>query len=162
MSLIEQIKNLLNRANDDVKNHYESMSGVEYKFGCLKADISNDMKDVGIDSTIDEDFAKYDAEVCQGMYEFAIDQLKIKIAEAKQKGASAAELTRLHVSVWLTTAGVRRHMTVYAYDDRPRTREKPDVQHYGVASYNTKVRAEYMHLDAFTKGEKQIKEALEA
>ena len=128
----------------------------------LSAMLNNGMKDVGIDSTIDEDFAKYDAEVCQGMYEFAVDQLKIKIAEAKQKGASEAEITRLKVSVLLITAGVRRCMTVYAYDDRPRVKEKPDVQHYGVASYNIEIRAEYIKLDAFAKGEKQIKEALEA
>lgn len=166
MSLIEQIKNLFNRANDDVKNHHKSMNGFISRRpieGGLRANISKCMKDVGIDPVIDEDFAKYDYEVRQGMYEFAIDQLKIKIAKAKRrrKGVSESELNALTVRVSLITSRLRRDMIVYACDE--------DWDHnvcYGVAWYTAgKVRGDgglYGCHWKSTEGMDQIKEALDA
>lgn len=166
MSLIEQIKNLLNRANDDFKNHRRSMNVVVRRplGGGFRVNISKCMKDVGIDYPIDEDFDKYDGGVMKGMYAFAIDQLKIKIAKAKQKGVSESELKTLTVKVQLFTSRVKRYMTVYAYDEEPRLQWEPVVVRYGVASYQAEVRGDglYCCLYSNAKGENQIKEALEA
>lgn len=163
MSLIEQIKNILNRANDDFKNHRKPMHGVVRRIsGALRVNISKCMKDVGIDPTVDEYFTAYEDEVRQGMYEFAIDQLKIKIAKAKQKGASESELQMLTVEVQLFTSRVKRYMLLYAYDEEPRLRWI--VPRYGVATYQAEVRSAGLYgcLYSYDEGRKQIKEALEA
>lgn len=171
MSLIEQIKNIFNRAKDDLKNHRRSMNGfiscrpIE---GGLRANISKCMKDVGIDPVIDEDFAKYDYEVRQGMYEFAIDQLKIKIAKAKRrrKGVSESELNALTVRVSLITSRLRRDMILYACDKEPCLWYERPVVRYGVASYRAgPVRGRggsHGCLYGDAEGSKQIKEALKA
>lgn len=166
MSLIEQIKNLLDRAHDDFKNHRRSMNVISRRplEGGFRVNISKCMKDVGIDSAIDEDFAEYDVEVCHGMYEFAIDQLKIKIAKAKKKGVSREELNMLTVKVSLFTSRVKRYMTVYAYDEEPGFKWEPTVVRYGLASYQAEVRGDglYHLLYKYPECEKQIEEALEA
>jgi len=121
------------------------------------------MKDVGIDYPIDEDFYEYEAEVRQGMYEFVIDQLKIKIAKAKQKGVSGEELNMLTVKVSLFTSRVKRYMTVYACDREPSLPWEPIKLRYGVATYRAEVRGDgdYGFLYGDAEGRKQIKEALE-
>lgn len=166
MSLIEQIKNLLNRGYDDVKNHRRSMSAVSTRplGGGFRVNISKCMKDVGIDYPIDEDFDNYDGGVMKGMYAFAIDQLKIKIAKAKRKGVSREELNMLTVKVQLFTSRVKRYMIVYACDEERGLRWEPIKLRYGLASYHAEVRGDddYCLLYSDTEGRKQIKEALEA
>ena len=167
MSLIEQIKNILNRANDDFKNHRRSMNGFiscRPLEGGLRANISKCMKDVGIDPTIDEDLAMYDVDVRQGMYEFAVDQLKIKIAKAKKKGVSESEIKMLTVRVSLITSRLRRDMILYAYDEpHCLPGEFPEVR-YGVASYYcAKVRGDGLYgccLYKTAEGVKQIEYAI--
>lgn len=166
MSLIEQIKNILNRANDDFKNHRKPMHGVVRRpeEGGLRVNISKCMKDVGIDYPIDEDFDNYDGGVMKGMYAFAIDQLKIKIAKAKRKGVSREELNMLTVKVSLFTSRVKRYMTVYACDEEPRLPGEWIKLRYGVGSYHAEVRGDgvYGCLYGDAEGRKQIKEILEA
>lgn len=165
MSLIEQIKNLLNRANDDFKNHRRSMNAVVRRplGGGFRVNISKCMKDVGIDYPIDEDFDNYDGGVMKGMYAFAIDQLKIKIAKAKQKGVSESELKTLTVKVQLFTSRVKRYMILYAYDEERGLFGEPNKARYGVASYHAEVRSDgvYGCLYGDAEGREQIEEVLE-
>lgn len=166
MSLIEQIKNILNRANDDFKNHRKPMHGTAYRplEGGLRVNISKCMKDVGIDYPIDEDFDNYDGGVMKGMYAFAVDQLKIKIAKAKRKGVSREELNMLTVKVSLFTSRVKRYMTIYACDEELPLPGEWIKLRYGVATYRAEVRGDgnYGLLYGDAEGRKQIKEILEA